>query len=328
MPSDIALGDSATVTVSLSYDLSDSLTWGANVLGIEAADLTGTEFPISLVTPGAVLEATATPPAAVVNTGVAGPIELGSVSFDVPTDQPGALQIVPGDANLQFASAPSGPTGTATCAVGSADLPIGFVIDPLAPVVDPAVRGFRTPDDRGDVDLAGDVTEGPGPIVADSWRIVRTTGLTSAAVDSAGLLSWERAGEWGDAVWEVCGLDSPPAIPPRPQPPQRRQQQRPLRNRGPPMSRCPPAGRISPTSGNRATNRIPPIRRLPLKSRIPPTSRSPRTKTLRHQTAPMQRSPHSTALRALCRSVPPSTRRQLFSALRWSSLKPQLRRPP
>ncbi|MGI9578366.1 MAG: hypothetical protein ACR2OH_09220, partial [Microthrixaceae bacterium] len=142
-------------------------------------------------------------------------IDLGTTEFDVPTSSPGVFQLQMDPATLAVSTSPEDLSATATCTDGGySELPVGFVVDPLAPVIDPPSQTVEADGQarQSTVMLSDRVTEGPGPIVEDSWRIVRTSGpgQVETAVDS-GMLSYDVSGGPADIVWEVCGLSSPPS---------------------------------------------------------------------------------------------------------------------
>ena len=93
MPTEVALGDAATVSVSLSFELTDYLAEGAAALGIESADFAGSEFPVTLVSPSGSEQKVIIPPEPVVDTSAPQRVELGSAQFTLPTDAPGAFRV-------------------------------------------------------------------------------------------------------------------------------------------------------------------------------------------------------------------------------------------
>lgn len=213
MPATVELGEPATVSIALSFELSEYLVEGAGVLGIESATFAGSEFPVTLVSPAGSEQKVVIPSNPVVDTSSASRIELGSAQFDVPTDAPGVIQLQLDPSTLTVETTPADLSATATCTEsGYSNLPVGFIVDPSAPTINPNYSVVDVdPDTQGTVDLSSSVVAGPGPIVEDSWRIVRTNtvGEASASVDN-GELTYEVGRAPAEVVWEVCGLSDQP----------------------------------------------------------------------------------------------------------------------
>lgn len=213
MPTQVGLGEPATVSIALSFELSEYLVDGAGILGIESATFAGSEFPVTLVSPSGSEQKVIIPSNPVVDTSVPARIDLGSADFTVPTDAPGVIQLQLDPSTLVVETAPADLSATATCTDGGySNLPVGFIVDPLAPAIDPSYSVLDVdPDTRDTIDLSSRVTAGAGPIVEDSWRVVRTStlGEVSASIDN-GILTYEAGGAPADVVWEVCGLSAAP----------------------------------------------------------------------------------------------------------------------
>ncbi|MCP4435488.1 MAG: hypothetical protein GY812_08335 [Actinomycetia bacterium] len=214
LPDDVLVGEPATASIALSFSLSDYLASGAEQLGVESVDLTGTRFPVTVRTPSGEVAATLTPPQPVIDARSTTPIDLGSTTLDLPTAAPGAVQVGFGEATIEFSASPQGLSGTATCTTRLVNgLAPGFIVDPLAPVIDPAWQHPEPGAKTGTIDLAATVTPGAGPLVDDSWSTVDTIGGGSVSLGPTGQLDFDLTSGPVEATWQVCGLSADPAAP-------------------------------------------------------------------------------------------------------------------
>ncbi len=215
MPTEVVLGAPATVSVSLSFELTDYLVQGAAALGIESVDFAGSEFPVTLVSPSGSEQKVIIPPEPVVDTSTPQRVELGSAQFTLPTDTPGAFRVRVEPSTLVLQTSPDDLSATATCTDdGYSALPVGFIIDPLAPTIEPRIDEVTIGDERrneGTLDLRDRVTAGAGPILEDSWRVVSVDTVDEATVTlENGILTYDVTGAPAIVTWEVCGLSAEP----------------------------------------------------------------------------------------------------------------------
>ncbi len=215
MPTEVALGDPANVSASLSFELTDYLVQGAAALGIESVDFAGSEFPVTLVSPSGSEQKVIIPPEPVVDTSTPKRVELGSAQFTLPTDAPGAFRVRVEPSTLVLQTSPGELSATATCTDdGYSALPVGFIIDPLAPTIEPRIDEVMIGDEprnAGTLDLRDRVTPGAGPILEDSWRVVSVDTVDEATVTlENGILTYDMTGAPAVVTWEVCGLSAEP----------------------------------------------------------------------------------------------------------------------
>jgi hypothetical protein len=206
-PATAALGGSAEIEVSVSFELSDYLANGAKGVGIESVDLSGTAMQLRLVGPTGEKASTVSPPKAVVDPRATGGIDLGGATFDVSTAAPGAAAVVLGDATITVRATPKDLSFSASCtAPVLPPLAYLFVVDPAAPKVEAPETSVTSGVRSGTVDVATGV-EAPAGSTLGAWRVVRTLGGGTAEVDD-GQLSWNLAdGSPGlDVVWETCAV--------------------------------------------------------------------------------------------------------------------------
>jgi hypothetical protein len=207
-PASVGLGDAAQVEVGLSFDLGDDLAGGAEGTGIESVDLSGTSAQLRLIGPSGEQSAAATPPSPVIDPRVAGAVDLGGATFDLPTSQPGAAAVVIAAADVSVHTRPDGLAFTAACTAPAVPATAyTFVVDPSGPSIATPEAEQVTEARSGAVDLSDDVSAPEGTTLT-GWRIVRTLGGGDATLDD-GRLSWslDEGADALDVVWEVCAVE-------------------------------------------------------------------------------------------------------------------------